>query len=94
MSGSLYALLADTVGRQPGAPAAEFSDRTLTYPQLRDLSDAVAETIRDAHPPVARVGLFAPRGTLLGFAGHLAALRRDPPRASAFVRGGRRGCRW
>ncbi|MCF3130980.1 methyltransferase domain-containing protein [Streptomyces olivochromogenes] len=48
---------------------------TLTYRQLRDLSSAVAEMIRDAHPPVARVGLFAARGTVLAFAGYLAALR-------------------
>ncbi|WP_406411658.1 AMP-binding protein [Streptomyces sp. NBC_01614] len=74
MSSTLYQLFADTADRQPDAPAVELPDKTLTYRQVRNAAEAVAEQIRDAHPPVARVGLFATRSTV-AFAGYLAALR-------------------
>ncbi|MDF3142962.1 MULTISPECIES: AMP-binding protein [unclassified Streptomyces] len=74
MSGTLYQVFADTAGRRPDAPAVELPDRTLTYRRLGRAAEAVAELIRDAHPRVARVGLYASRSTV-AFAGYLAALR-------------------
>nr|APD71865.1 non-ribosomal peptide synthetase 6 [Streptomyces sp.] len=74
MSRTLYQVFADTAGRQPDAPAVELPDESVTYYRLRNAAEAVAELIRDAHPPVARVGLYATRSTV-AFACYLAALR-------------------
>ncbi|MFF1649982.1 AMP-binding protein [Streptomyces sp. NPDC058240] len=74
MSSTLYEVFADTAERRPDAPAVELPGRTLTYRELGQAADALAQRIRAVRPTVARVGLLATRSTV-AFAGYLATLR-------------------
>ncbi|MEV6946645.1 AMP-binding protein [Streptomyces sp. NPDC051172] len=74
MSSTLYEVFADTAERRPDAPAVEFPEHSLTYRELGQAADVVAQRIRSVRPAAARVGLLATRSTV-AFAGYLAALR-------------------
>ncbi|MFF3411791.1 AMP-binding protein [Streptomyces sp. NPDC002742] len=74
MSSTLYEVFADTAERRPDAPAVELPERSLTYRELGQAADVVAQRIREVRPAAARVGLLARRSTV-AFAGYLAALR-------------------
>ncbi|MET9624854.1 AMP-binding protein [Streptomyces sp. NPDC006464] len=77
MSTTLYRLVVGTAERLPEAPALELPGRTVSYRELLTAAEALAERIRritDAAGPIARVGLFAPKGAV-ACVGYLAALR-------------------
>ncbi|MET9655293.1 AMP-binding protein [Streptomyces sp. NPDC006460] len=77
MSTTLYRLVAGTAERLPEAPALELPGRTVSYRELLTAAEALAERIRriaDTAGPIARVGLFAPKGAV-ACVGYLAALR-------------------
>ncbi|MFF8593294.1 amino acid adenylation domain-containing protein [Streptomyces sp. NPDC015220] len=73
--GTMYEWFAASAARYPGHSAVEAGGTTLTYRELRECADAVAERIlRTTGEPPRRVALLAARG-ITAFAGYLAALR-------------------
>src|SRR5690349_3423653 len=73
---TLYEWFAGSAGQRPDAPALELGRHALTYAELRDRADAVANRILAANAGQVpqRVGLLASR-SLSAFAGYLAVLR-------------------
>ncbi|MFC0108117.1 AMP-binding protein [Kibdelosporangium aridum] len=75
MNKTLYQWFADTADRLPHEPALEVRGAAVTYQELRDLAEALAERIVREHGEVpGRVALQASR-SLVAFVGYLAVQR-------------------